>query len=202
MIRNIIFDIGDVLFEYRWRDMLKDHGLSPEDAERIGRHMFISPYWNILDLGTESPEEILGHLADCYPADEIEVMDLFLHNAELMHVKRPKVWEELHHLKEKGYGIYLLSNYSKILLDKHLEGAPFLDDIDGGVISYQVHRIKPDPDIYKILLNKNQLKAEECFFYDDRPVNTAAAEKLGIRTFTVPGQAELIEHMKTWPALK
>ena len=51
-IKNIIFDVGDVLLSYRWKYMLMDYGLSEEEAVRIGTEMFDDPegLWGLLDL--------------------------------------------------------------------------------------------------------------------------------------------------------
>ena len=114
-----------------------------------------------------------------------------------MHIPRTDVWKKFHELKEKGYHIYLLSNYSSDLFHKHTKGASFLDDIDGMVVSYQVHVKKPEPEIYHCLLEKYGLKAEECIFFDDRAANTEAAEKLGIRSVTITSKEVLLEQMDT-----
>lgn len=47
--KNIIFDVGDVLIEYRWKQMLMDYGLEEDDAIRVGREMFDDPerLWSI-----------------------------------------------------------------------------------------------------------------------------------------------------------
>ena len=57
---NIIFDVGDVLLEYRWKWMLVDYGLSESEAERVGRELFDDPdgLWNEMDLNIMSDEEI------------------------------------------------------------------------------------------------------------------------------------------------
>ena len=102
-----------------------------------------------------------------------------------MHLPRPEVWEKIHRLKEKGYAIYLLSNYSKFLFDIHTKGASFMDDIDGKVVSYEIHQVKPDRGIYETLLNRFSLKPEECIFFDDRKENTDTAKELGIKTCTI-----------------
>ncbi len=199
MIKNIIFDVGDVLLSYRWEDMLtKDHGISRERAHLIAGHMFSSPYWGIMDLGTETEEEVLYHWGQSFP-DEIDDMRWFIEHCDLMPVPRPAVWEAVHRLKEKGYRLYILSNYSHYLFSHHTDGRPFMEDMDGMVVSYMIHRTKPDSYIYQYLLDKYDLKPEESFFYDDRPENTAAAEALGIKTFTVPktDQQALIDHINS-----
>lgn len=70
MIKNIIFDVGDVLVEYRWMDMMLDHGLAPEDARRIGTEMFDSYLWaDVLDLGLMSVDEVIQEYHREFPED-------------------------------------------------------------------------------------------------------------------------------------
>ena len=110
-----------------------------------------------------------------------------------MPIPRKDVWEKVHALKEKGYKIYLLSNYNKDFFDVHTKGADFLDDIDGKVVSYEIHQIKPEPAIYEYLLEKYELNPQECVFFDDRPENTEAAEKLGIQSYTITSKEYLLD---------
>lgn len=193
-IKNIIFDVGDVLLEYRWKDMLMDYGLSKEEAVKVGNLMFDNKLWSVLDLGTMSDEEVISEYARLYP-EYATVMEWFIKNGEYMHVARPKVWERVHKLKTMGYGIYILSNYSRNLFEKHTKGASFLEDADGMVVSYQIHIAKPDKKIYEYLLNKYNLIAQECIFFDDRPDNTKAARQMGIEAVTVTGQDFLISEL-------
>lgn len=194
MIKNIIFDIGNVLLEYRWHDMLTDYGLTDEDAEKIGNLMFDDDLWNEFDLAIMTHDEIVLKYMENYP-EYADTMQWFMTHGEFMHVKREDVWEKVHKLKEKGYGIYILSNYSEELFRKHTSDAPFIDLADGMVVSYQVHLIKPDEKIYRHLLDTYNLKAEECLFFDDRPENTEGAAKLGISTITVTSKALLLEEL-------
>lgn len=111
-----------------------------------------------------------------------------------MRVDLPQVWERVAALHKK-YRLYLLSNYSKILFEKHTSGAAFLEEMDGGIISYQVNHVKPDADIYEALLDKYGLTAGECLFFDDRAENVEAAVKLGILGFQVESTEKLIEKL-------
>ena len=74
--------------------------------------------------------------------------------------------------------MYYLSNIPQDVLDL-LRDRGVLDGFDGGVASCEVHVNKPDPKIYKALLDKYSLKAEECVFIDDRLENVQAAFALG-----------------------
>ena len=169
MIRNLIFDVGDVLVEYRWFEMLtRDYGLSEAEAKRIGGEMFDNEIWvQGLDGGRLSLEEAIHQYELKYP-DDVDVMGWFLRKGEQMAVKRPEVWDKVAALKEKGYKIYLLSNY-------------------------QVHALKPDREIYEILLKKYSLKAEECLFFDDRMDNVEGAKKAGIQAIQVTSREMLNE---------
>ena len=85
-------------------------------------------------------------------------------------------------LKQDGYKIYYLSNLGKWHFEKMVDTGviDFLDLFDGGIVSYQVNMSKPDPKIYKALLNKYKIIPESALFIDDRYENIMAAELLGI----------------------
>ena len=197
MIQNLIFDVGDVLLEYRWFEMLtKDYGLSEAEANRIGGEMFDNEIWvQGLDGGRLSLEEAIHEYEKKYP-DDVDVMGWFLRNGEQMAVKRPEIWDKVAALKKKGYKIYILSNYSDELFHMHTKGALFLDLLDGGIVSYQVHALKPDREIYEILLDKYGLKAEECLFFDDRADNVEGARNVGIQAVQVTSRAMLNETLE------
>ena len=105
-IKNIIFDVGDVLLSYRWKYMLMDYGLTETEAVRIGTEMFDDPegLWGLLDLGTVPQQEIIERYCRKYPADE-KVIRWFIGHGEYMPVARPAVWELVHELKKQGYGV-------------------------------------------------------------------------------------------------
>ena len=84
------------------------------------------------------------------------------------------------YLKNKGYGVYILSNASDkfyIYFPRFLPLAYFT----GIVVSSDIHMLKPNADIYKYILNKYNLKAEESLFIDDREDNVEGAKKVNIK---------------------
>ncbi len=188
-MKNIIFDIGSVLIGYRWREMCLEEGWEEEKADKIGRGFFLNPLWNDFDAGLIGTEDLLADITGKYPELEADAR-WFIHSGKKMIVERPKVWDLAKKLKEKGYRLYLLSNYSEELFRLHTEGLPFLELVDGGVISYEINQIKPNPPIYEYLMEKYQLKAEDCLFFDDKPENTEAARKLGMMAVTVEDGSE------------
>ena len=112
--KNIIFDIGRVLFDYRWKEMFMDCGLEEEEALRVGNLIFADPeeLWHEMDLGNRSVADITEEYVRRFPEEE-EYLRWFIAHGEYMQVPRPRVWKMVHRLKEKGYNIYLLSNYPK-----------------------------------------------------------------------------------------
>lgn len=169
MIKNLIFDVGEVLLEYRWTDMLMDYGLSYAEAKRIGEELFHKPIWaDGLDGGLVTIENAIEKYKFLHPND-IDVISWFLRNGELMAVRRPEVWEKLAMLKKKGYMIYILSNYSEELFAKHTKDAGFLDIIDGGIVSYQVHLLNLIYVYIRLCLKSTVLKQRNvCFLMTRR----------------------------------
>lgn len=191
MIKNLIFDVGNVLLEYRWHQMLLDYGLTKEEAAVAGPLFFEHETWKELDLGNIPVEDVIVLYEQRLP-QYADLIRWFLTHLELMPIPRPDVWEKVHALKEKGYKIYLLSNYNEDFFRVHTQGAAFLEDIDGKVVSYEIHKIKPEPEIYQYLLDKYKLQPEESVFFDDRPENTQTAEDLGMKTYTITSKEYLL----------
>jgi putative hydrolase of the HAD superfamily len=191
MIKNLIFDVGNVLLEYRWHQMLLDYGLTKEEAAVAGPLFFDHETWKELDLGNMPVEDVICLYEKQLP-QYAGLIRWFLTHLELMPIPRPDVWEKVHALKEKGYKIYLLSNYNEDFFRVHTQDAAFLKDIDGKVVSYEIHKIKPYPEIYQYLLDKYSLKPEESVFFDDRPENTQTAQELGMKTYTITSKEYLL----------
>lgn len=190
-VKNLIFDVGNVLLEYRWYQLLIDCGMDKEEAKKARELIFENKLWSEFDLGNLATQEIVDLYCKALPQYE-EVLRRFFGHLEGMHIPRPDVWERVHALKEKGYRIYLLSNYSKDFFEVHTKGASFMNDIDGKVVSYEIHEMKPDRIIYEHLLSKYDLKPEESVFFDDRPENTETAEEMGIKSYTITSKEYLI----------
>lgn len=179
MIKNVVFDIGMVLISFSWRECLRECGVREEDFETIAEATVKSPYWNELDRGVMSDEEILDKFIESAPRFENEIRKFFSIVATSMPpFEYSKPW--LHAVKERGYGVYILSNFSK---NNFLAAKPdytFLEEADGQVVSYVYNVIKPEPEIYKILFDKYDLRPEECVFIDDRADNIEMARALGM----------------------
>ena len=109
---------------------------------------------------------------------------------------RPERYEKkMKELKDRGYKIYIQSNYSEYLFKKHTDSMPFRTIIDGGIVSYEVGSVKPEPEIYKKIIDRYSLNPAECIFYDDIEKNIESAIMLGIEGHLVTSEEDLLNQM-------
>lgn len=197
-IRNIVFDMGEVLMGYRWEAMLQDYGLSREKALEVGHQMFDEgrDLWHIFDLADRTDQELIEEYQRRFPENG-KYIAWFIRHGEYMHTPRPEIWEMVHGLKEKGYGIYLLSNYPESLFKKHTQYCDFMEDLDGMMVSYMIHIAKPDPRIFQALCDRYGLKKEQCLFFDDRAENVEGARGFGMQAEQVVSRAWLATRLTT-----
>lgn len=179
MITTIIFDIGNVLVDFCWEEYLKTFGFTKEIEERLAKALMLSPVWNEFDRGALSDEEMLTSFIQNDPEIEKEIRMIYK-NINGMLKKRDYAIPWVKELKSKGFQILFLSNFSKKAEIECADTIDFIPYMDGGIFSYQVKLIKPDPEIYKVLLERFKLKADECVFFDDREENCETAKSLGI----------------------
>lgn len=196
MIKNIVFDIGQVLVTYDWKTYLKGFGFSEEINERIAKAVFLNDVWNVSDLGTLGREELADRFAANDPELSEEIRRVFA-GAGACIIERKYAPRLVAEMKRKGCRVYFLSNYarwcyedSKEILDK------FLSLMEGGVFSFDVHKIKPDAGIYKELLSRYGLEAQECLFIDDREENLQGAEAVGMKGLLFTGYEEVWEKLE------
>ena len=196
MKRNLIFDVGGVLIGYRWKEMfMDDFGLSEEEAEKLGSRIFDDPIWPDFDRGFVETDSLVEHYCSLYPDSEYYFKRMMYEN-DKMATEREAVWEKMAELKSRGYNIYILSNYSEHLFKKHTDHMPFRKIIDGGVVSYEVGAVKPERKIYEKILEKYSLNADECIFYDDIEKNVEAARALGIESYLVTSEEDLLKELE------
>ena len=179
MYKNIIFDFGGVMVDFDPKEYLVDRFCNAETEELVSQLTFESEEWKLLDAGLlsryEANQRMLTHAKEHDCVFEVQgVLD------DWMHILRPRLrmLELVRRLKNHGYCVYYLSNIPQDVLELLTERG-VLAQFDGGVASCEVQVNKPDPQIYKALLKKYQLKASECVFIDDRLENVQAAFALG-----------------------
>lgn len=136
-----------------------------------------------------SPEELLEAFIANNPAYEKEirqVIDAVGDTISLM----PYTVEWVKGLKEKGYHLYILSNYAEYTYEKTSHKMEFLPYMDGVVFSYRCKLIKPEKEIYEYICKTYELKPEESVFLDDRKDNVEAARNMGMHGIVFENYAQ------------
>ena len=178
MIRNIVFDIGGVLADFRLMEFLTEKGFDVPMIKRILKASVMSPYWGSFERGELTEEETLRGFASLDPENEGNLRTAFS-NIEGMLTMRQYAIPLVKALKESGLRVYYLSNYSKKAYDECAGSLEFMPYMDGGLVSFLAGRTKPDPEMYRMFLLKYGLRADECVFIDDTGENVEAAKALG-----------------------
>ena len=197
MIKNVIFDVGKVLVEWEPLVAMKKLGFDDATAKAVAAATTDSPEWDESDRSVGTDEEILAMLIGNAPEYEKEIRT-FWENISLPIYQYDYARAWIRELKNKGYGVYILSNYGRWTYQNTTEALSFLEDVDGAVFSYQVHQMKPEPEIYQTLLTKYGLKAEECVFLDDRQVNIDGAKAQGMEGIVFTSYEEAVERLKEY----
>ena len=195
MITTIIFDIGNVLAEFTWREHFASFGYDDEMVERIAKATVKDPLWNEVDRGVMGSEEIIQKFAAADPEIEQDIRKV-LANVKTMVVRNDYAISWIQDLKSKGYRVLYLSNFSERAETDCAEALDFIPYMDGGILSYKEKIIKPMPEIYQLLIDRYDLIPEECVFMDDTLKNLEGAEKFGIHTIHFQNQAQAIEELR------
>lgn len=191
MIKNIIFDMGNVLLRYDPEVCLNRFVKREEDRALIRRELFEGPEWVQGDLGHITDEQRFDGVSRRVP--------------QKLHTELRQCVEQWHmcmepvhgakefcaYAKEQGYRLYVLSNASSSFYQYFPRFAPF-EYFDGLVVSCDIHIVKPDIRIYRYLLETYGLAPEECFFIDDMAANVEGAQKAGISGAVFGGDFEEI----------
>lgn len=179
IIKNVVFDIGQVLLQFDWRNFIAGMDISDKKKEQL-THVTLGniSHWNEHDRGM-CDEEFIKKSLEIEPDIEDELRYYLEHIGTIVKEYDYSV-PLIKKLKEKGYGVYLLSNYGVTPFKYAFDNMKFFDEVDGMVISHEVGVIKPEPEIYKILFDKYNLVAGESVFIDDREDNVVAARDVGM----------------------
>lgn len=178
MIKNIVFDMGGVLIHYNPREIVAHLNLPAEEERLLLREVFGSVEWVRLDRGSIREEDGAAAMKSRLPDRLHSAADRLLSWWELELRPMEGMAPLLEELKEKGYRLYLLSNAS-MRQPEYFGRIPGSGLFDGKLVSSFYQLLKPQPEIFALLLRKFSLEAGECFFVDDNNANVESAEYCG-----------------------
>ena len=190
MIRNIIFDLGNVLISFRPDEFFNKKDYPQNYKATILNDIFKSEEWKLLDNGDITLLEAIDSIALRSSLQKEEIAHVFNLRTSLMFPLDQNV-RLLPELKKEGFRLYFLSNFPIDIFDDIRAGYYFFKYFDGGIISSEARYSKPHHRIYEILLEKYTLVAEECLFIDDLEVNVKAAEMAGMKGLETFGSQEI-----------
>ena len=193
LLRNVIFDMGNVLMTFDGREFASAFTEDEKDADLLYAALFGRTEWALLDSGTidhatmlrvaeaHIPERLLPNLYECFdhwpelsrPLEETNTLARRLHAA--------------------GFGVYVLSNASDRIFEQ-LDRAPARAIFDGVVVSAEERLMKPDPAIFRVLCDRYDLAPEECLFVDDSLDNCRGAGVTGMWTHHFTGDVDALEN--------
>lgn len=180
MIKNIVFDIGNVLVDYNIKEFLAKKGFDADTIKRIIKASLMSPYWEQFERCDLSEDEVMAAFISMDNEIEQQLRCAY-ENINGMLTIRPFAIDLVKELKAKGYNVYYLSNYSSKAYRECNDSLAFMEYMDGGCLSFQEKMTKPDVNFYKRFLEKYELIPEECIFVDDTPANVEVAKELGFQ---------------------
>lgn len=178
MIKNIIFDLGNVLIRFKPEEFVNKN-IKKEYREKFFNAVFKGQEWADLDRGVLEYSDAVKSFSEKIPECSSEIKKLF--DNYILDVLEPieKNIEIMKSLKGK-YKLFVLSNFHYPAFDYIFKNWEFFKYFDGKIVSGHCKLLKPEKKIYELLCSTYSLKPNECVFIDDTKANIEAAEEFGI----------------------
>lgn len=196
MIRNIVFDMGNVLVRYTPAKFVEQFTTDPQQQNLLLKEIFQSVEWVQADRGTITKEEMERHVCSRLPEalqqTAKEIVQHWYEKIEPIH----EMESIITHLKAKGYGLYILSNAPSDFYS-FTDKIPCADSFDGMFVSSDWKMLKPESVIYRTFCHHFQLVPAQCYFVDDLTVNVEGAINMGMQGCVFNGDMqELMSNFK------
>ena len=189
-MKNIIFDFGNVLVQWHPELVYGEYFGDEAKAWWFLRHVADMDFRQRIDAG-ESMERCIAEKQACFP-EYAEAIELYRAKwREMLTDEVPGMRDVITELKSRNYEVYGLTNWSMETFPEAREHFGILQMIERYVVSGAEGMVKPDPRLFRVLLDRYSLKAEECIFIDDNPDNVAAAKALGMDGIEFAGADDL-----------
>ena len=196
ILKNLVFDMGNVLIEWNSEKILKAITEDIHLQDLLRKEVFETGLWVETDEGVKTREEVIeivtGKLGEDYRNEITQLLRYWHKYADVF----TKVQDRIIELSKSDYSIYILSNTAFTFYDLVKEGyLPATSVAKGMVLSCEEKVLKPDEKIYNILLERYNLDPHDTMFFDDLPENIWGAARCGINGFVVENESELLTYL-------
>ncbi|GAB6167837.1 HAD family phosphatase [Clostridium carnis] len=195
-MKNIVFDIGNVLLNFNPREYLKGK-IKEEKVEEVYKEVFQSEEWVMLDRGIIEEKDAIEVLINRSRENKDNIKIAFENWYDIL-TPIEKTVEILKKLKEEGYNLYYLSNFHLLAFEHVINKYEFFSIFYGGIVSYRENLIKPEKEMYEKILENYNIKANESIFIDDVKENIDGAKDIGFNTILFTSPDKLIEELKKY----
>lgn len=182
MIKNIIFDLGNVVLKLKWNIVLDKYLQNNEDKRLMEDVIFNSEEWQKLDEGTIEKTVAIERMLSKLPKELHTACIEIMKNWQDALVINNQTIDFIKELNSKGYNTYVLSN-APLDIPAYLTENGLDKYFKGKIISAEEKIVKPNKAIYELILNRFSLTPEECLFLDDKPENIASAADCNINGY-------------------
>ncbi len=182
MIKNIVFDMGNVLIMFYPEKIFSTILSDKDEIDAIVTHFYNTKEYREVDRGTMTYEQMLDIIKDNLPKHLIALLkELYVDNCFVSNHMPPfpEMYDLVAQLKENGYNVYLLSNATH-QFHNYRNKIPVLGLMDGVLISADYQLLKPEREIYEALFEKFSLNPDECIFIDDVEENIRGSINCGM----------------------
>lgn len=196
ILKNLVFDMGNVLIEWNSDKILKAITDDIHLQDLLRKEVFETGLWVETDEGVKTREEVIeivtGKLGEDYRNEITQLLRYWYKYVDVF----TKVQDRIIELSKSGYSIYILSNTAFTFYDLVKEGyLPATSVAKGMVLSCEEKVLKPNETIYNILLERYNLDPHNTMFFDDLPENIWGAARCGINGFVVENESELLTYL-------
>ena len=193
-IKNIVFDFGGVLVDWNPRYLYDKYFGDEQQAQWFLDNICLYS-WNLQMDGGKPFAEGVAELQAEHPEWAEAIGIYHTRWVEMMGGEVEGTADVLRRLKEKGYGIYGLTNWSAETFPLIRDTYPVFGEFDGIVVSGEEHLLKPNAAIYHCLFERYNLQPEESIFIDDNVDNVAAAKAVGMESVRFTDAATLVQQL-------
>ncbi|MGL5683987.1 MAG: HAD family hydrolase [Marinifilaceae bacterium] len=179
-MKNIIFDLGGVVVDWSPEKVLNGYPGDKQFIIDLFEGGFFNNYWVEFDRGTLTQEQVQFEMSRFSGRPYEECQDL-VDYIKYSLTDIPETVDLIKSLSNEGYNLYCLSNMSNEFYD-YLKERDVFTYFKGQIISAHEKLVKPEPEIYQLILDRFDLRADESLFIDDLQANVDAAQELGIHT--------------------